>query len=89
MPAPTVTASLDRTTYTPGDKMTLTVNYGDTDTQTITITVQATDTTGATSQPTTVVAVIDPTTLEVTSTPSRTWAKQSDNGTVAVFTATA
>lgn len=89
MPTPTVSASLNRTTYAPGDPITLTVNYGDTDTQSITITVQATDSTGATSEPTTVTAVIDPTTLTVTSEPDRTWVKQSDNGTVAVFTATA
>lgn len=89
MAAPTVTVSLDKPTYAPGEKMTLTVNYADADTKTITLTVVATDAAGNTSAPTTVNAVIDPVGLTVTSSPARTWTKVSDTGSVAVFTATA
>lgn len=89
MAAPTVTASLNQVAYAAGEQMTLTVNYGDADAQEITITVQATDKSGNTSEVQTVTAVLDPTTLSVTSSPARQWVKQSDNGSVAVFTATA
>lgn len=89
MAAPTVTVSLDKPTYAPGEKMTLTVNYADADTKAITLTVVATDSAGNTSAPTTVTAVIDPVGLTVTSSPVRAWTKVSDTGSVAVFTATA
>ena len=89
MATPTVTASLNKSVYTPGETMTLTVNYGDTDSQSITLTIVATDSSGASSDPVTVSALIDPVTLSVTSVPAKTWTKQSDTGSVAVFTASA
>jgi hypothetical protein len=88
MAAPTVTASLDKSGYAPGERMTLTVTYADADTATITVSVTATDSAGNTGAAT-AVAVIDQGTVSVTSSPARPWTKVSDNGTVAVFTATA
>lgn len=90
MSAPTLHASLDRATYAPGDLMTLTVTYGDPDNTDGTVTVIVTDKAGGTSEPAVVAYTIaDQVTLEVADTGSRTFAKVSDNGTVAVFTATA
>lgn len=89
MTAPTLTASLDASTYKPGDKMTLTVSYTDPDTKAVEVTVTVTDASGNTSSPASVSAVIDPTTLKVTDASGRVWAKVSDTGKVAVFTATA
>jgi hypothetical protein len=88
MANPTVSASLDKTTYAPGERMTLTVSYGDPDTKTVAVTVQVTDAAGNKSGPVTVNAVIDPLTL-VVSDSARSWTKVSDTGAVAVFTATA
>lgn len=88
MAAPTVTASLNKATYAPGEVMTLTVTYGDPDRQALTITITVTDSTSATGTATTQ-AVIDPGTVTVTSSPAKTWTKLSDSGSVAVFSATA
>lgn len=89
MAAPTLTASLNAATYKPGDQMILTVTYSDPDTKAVTLSIVATDSTGAASQPVTVTAVIDPTVLAVSDSSGRTWAKQSDTGSVATFKATA
>lgn len=89
MPAPTVSASLNKATYVPGEVMSLTVNYADADTQTLTVTVTVTDSQGNSSAPSVVTAVIDPSTITVSSSPARTWTNQSDNGSVAVYTAVA
>lgn len=88
MSQPTVSASLSKSVYAPGELMTLTVTYGDADTKPVRVTVVVTDSSGNTSAPVTVGAVIDPLTLKVTD-PSRTWEKVSDTGTVAVFTSLA
>lgn len=89
MATPTVTASLNKPSYQPGEAMTLTVNYSDTDTRAVTVTVTVADSQGNTSSPATVAAVIDPSTITVNDSSGRTWTKQSDTGSVAVFTATA
>ncbi|GAB3189535.1 hypothetical protein FHX75_13640 [Micromonospora palomenae] len=89
MAAPTVTASLNAATYSPGDQMTLTITYGDPDTRPLTVTVVVTDAQGNSSAPVKVTAVIDPLTLTVTDDSGRTWTRASDNGSVAVYRAVA
>lgn len=89
MASPTVSASLDKATYRPGDKMTLTVTYGDPDTKQLKVTIAVTDSAGNVSAPVTVTAVIDPLVVAVTDASGRVWTKVSDNGSVAVYTATA
>ncbi|MEH0820983.1 MULTISPECIES: hypothetical protein [unclassified Micromonospora] len=89
MAAPTVTASLNAATYSPGDQMTLTVTYSDPDTRPLTVTVVVTDAQGNSSAPVRVTAVIDPLTLTVTDDSGRTWTRVSDNGSVAVYRAVA
>ncbi|WDZ86227.1 hypothetical protein [Micromonospora cathayae] len=89
MAVPTVTASLDATTYAPGDQMLLTVAYADTDSQTLTLTIVVTDDRGNQSAPVIVPTVIDPLTVAVTDDSGRTWTRVSDTGTVAVFRAVA
>lgn len=88
MTTPTVTASLDKTTYNTGDTATLTVSYSDPDNKALSVTVTVTDTAGNTSVPTTVAAVINPSTVTVADSSGRAWVKASDSGSVAVFTAT-
>lgn len=89
MANPTVTASLDKATYSVGENMILTVVYGDADTQSVTVTVQVTDKSGNQSNPQNVSAVIDPLTVAVTDDSGRTWTRQTDNGTTAVYKAVA
>ncbi|MEU9510118.1 hypothetical protein AB0D32_27995 [Micromonospora sp. NPDC048170] len=89
MAAPTATASLNASTYSPGDQMILTVTYGDADTQPVTVTIVVTDAQGNSSAPVSVTAVIDPLTLTVTDDSGRTWSRASDNGSVAVYRAVA
>lgn len=89
MATPTVSASLNKASFVPGETMVLTVNYGDADTETVTITVVVTDSQGNDSAPATVTAVIDPLKITVTDSGNRSWTKQSSNGSIAVFTATA
>ncbi|MGK5674391.1 hypothetical protein ACSNOB_16290 [Micromonospora sp. URMC 106] len=89
MAAPTATASLNASTYSPGDQMTLTVTYGDADTKPVTVTIVVTDAQGNSSAPVKVTAVIDPLTVTVTDSSGRTWTRLSDNGSVAVYRAVA
>ncbi|MFI7607885.1 hypothetical protein ACIBTV_22465 [Micromonospora sp. NPDC049366] len=89
MAAPTVTASLNAASYSPGDPMTLTVTYGDADTRPLTVTIVVTDAQGNSSAPVRVAAVIDPLTLTVTDDSGRDWTRLSDTGTVAVYRAVA
>lgn len=89
MASPTVSASLDKTTYALGDTATLTVTYADADTQPLTVTITVTDSTGNTSDPVSVTAnITDSVTVTVTDDSGRTWAKKSDTGAIAVYTAT-
>ncbi|MFV2101288.1 hypothetical protein [Micromonospora sp. LOL_024] len=89
MAAPTVTASLNATSFAPGATMLLTITYGDPDNKALTVTVVVTDAQGNSSAPVKVSAVIDPLTLTVTDTSGRAWTRLSDNGSVAVYRAVA
>ncbi|WP_433386875.1 hypothetical protein [Micromonospora sp. KLBMP9576] len=89
MAAPTVTASLNASTYSPGDQMTMTITYGDADTKPVTVTIVVTDAQGNSSAPVKVTAVIDPLTVTVADDSGRTWNRVSDNGSVAVHRAVA
>lgn len=88
MANPTVTASLNKATYAPGEKLTLTVNYGDADNKSETVTVTGTDQAGNRAEATVTWVTSDTVTLEAADGTSRVWTKVSDNGSVAVFTAT-
>lgn len=88
MANPTVSASLNKTTYGPGELMTLTVTYADPDTKSGTLLVQVTDAEGNKSGLVTVPYVVDPLTVTI-SDAGRVWTKVSDNGSVAVYTSTA
>lgn len=90
MANPTVSAALNKSSFAPGETMTLTVSYGDADNDTLQVTVVVTDSQGHTSSPVVVNANInDPVTVSVTDDGGRTWTKQSDNGAVAVYQAVA
>jgi hypothetical protein len=89
MANPTVTAVLDKATYAPGDPVTLTVSYGDADTKASTVTVTGTDAAGNPATVTVNLNVSDPVALTVSDDGGRAWAKGADNGSTAVFTATA
>lgn len=83
-----LTAALNRTTFTPGEQITLTVTTGAGERgndQPITVTVTVpgvgeTVLTGTLNGPDIPVSVSDP---------DRLWVQQSDNGSTAVFTSTA
>lgn len=88
MATPTVSASLDKPTYQVGDTATLTITYTDDDSKPLSVTITVTDSSGNTSEPVTVTAVVDALTIDVSDDSGREWAKQSDSGTVAVYTTT-
>lgn len=90
MALPTVSASLNKSSFAPGEQMILTVSYGDADNDEVTVSIVVTDSTGNSSDPVVVVAnIADPVTVSVTDDGGRTWTKQSDNGAVAVYRAVA
>lgn len=97
MPATiTGTATLDKTSYTAGDLMTLTVVRSATDVQTgsetVTTVVTASDGTAftITAGPVDVTTTVSvATTLAVSDNGSRAWTAVSDDGSTAVYTATA
>jgi uncharacterized protein YfaS (alpha-2-macroglobulin family) len=77
-----VTLGLDKPSYSPGDTMTLTVDYG------IAVSVEVT----VDGKPTTAVLnarLADTAQVRVSSTPARTWTLISDDGSTAVYTAIA
>jgi hypothetical protein len=90
MANPTVSASLNKSSFAPGEQMTLTVSYGDVDNDSLAVTIVVTDSAGNSSAPVVVTAnIADPVTVSVTDDGGRTWTKQSDNGAVAVYRAVA
>ena len=88
MTAPTVTATLDKSSYLPGEVMVLTVTYADSDVQPTNDTVTATDAAGHSSAPV-VTSVAYPLTITVTDDSGRAWSLLSDSGHVAVYRAVA
>lgn len=90
MATPTVSASLNAASYTPGQLMTLTVIYSDADSQPLTVTVTVRDAAGNVSVPASVtVNITDTLTITVSDSGGRVWTQVSDNGSVAVYTAIA
>lgn len=87
MPAPTVSLTTDKPTYAPGALITATVVYAAPAGSSWTITGTATDAQG--NQATAIVQISDPVTVKVTDSSNRVYTKISDNGSTAVFTATA
>ena len=85
MALPTATVTLDKTTYTPGQLITATINYTAASLG-LTLNASVTDSNGNVIA--TATATVGPS-IVVTSSPTRTWTKVSDNGSVAVYTATA
>lgn len=90
MAAPTVSAALNKSTYAPGETMTLTVTYADPDQSGGTVTVIVTDESGNASAPATVpYSIADSVTVAVSDSASHVFTKTSDNGRVATYTAKA
>lgn len=87
--APTCTISLDKASYAPGATITATVSYADADTRTTPLTVTVTDAAGATGTATVSLIIKDTDVPTVSDGTSRVYTKVSDNGSIAVFTATA
>jgi hypothetical protein len=88
-----VSVTFDQPSYTPGQQITATVAYtagmsAATQTFTGTATDEVTQQTGSLTVSFTAVAA-DATTVSVSDSGGRDWAMQSDDGTTAVFTATA
>lgn len=69
--------------------MTATINYSDPDTKTGTVTFSVQDSAGNSSTPVVLPYKIDPSVISYIDSLGKVWTKQSDNGAVAVFTATA
>jgi hypothetical protein len=89
MANPKVTAVVyDKATYAVGELMTVAMTYSDPDTRTITGTGTVQDSAGAKGTMTTTV-VLDPLQVSFTDNEGRVYTKKSDDGSVAVFTATA
>ena len=90
MANPTVTASLNKTSYVPGEQMTLTVSYGDVDNASFTVTITVEDSQGNAGGPVAVpYNISDAVGVTVVDDSGRAWTKISDSGSVAVFRAIA
>lgn len=85
MANPTLTASLNKETFAPGEEMVLTVQRSDADSHSGSVTIVVTDSQGNSSEPIIVPwTVQDQTTVSVTDS-SRVWTLDSDNGHTAVY----
>lgn len=89
MAIPTLSASLDKQTYAPGEPMTLTVTYGDADNRTFEVTVSVSDGENSSAPVVIPVTISDVVTVSVADSEGRVWTKVSDTGTVAVLKAVA
>jgi len=85
MANPVVSASLNKSTYTPGETAILTVDYSDADNTSYAVTVTVTDATGASGVATVTLVKNDTLTKTVTDSTGGTWTLVSDNGTRAVY----
>lgn len=89
MANPVVTSvQYDKATYAVGETMTATMTYSDADTRVITGTGKVVDASGNQGTMSTTV-LLDPSTTSFTDNEGRVYTKQTDNGSIAVFTATA
>lgn len=88
MATPTATASLNKSAYTPGEVMVLTVNHADVDRSTLNVSGTVTDSLGA-SGSWSATAVIDAGAVAITNGGGKTWTVQSASRDQTVFTATA
>lgn len=87
---PTATAALNKSAYSVGETMILTVDHQDADRQVLTVSVVVTDGNGNVSPPATATATIDAGVVTFTQTGGRTWALQPGSTlTRSVFTAIA
>lgn len=93
MAAPVINAVLSKASYNVGETMVMTVDYSDADNwtrqDTVTITGQDQDGNPAVVTVQTTVSSEDEVLLTIVDSSGRTWTKQSDNGSRAVYTATA
>ena len=89
MAMPDINATLDKTSYVPGEIATLTVVYNDADSGTTkNITIRGKDASGLEAVVTVQYTVVDRVNLTVTDDSGRVWTLQTDDGSTAVFTAT-
>ena len=89
MATPTVTASLNKTQYAPGETMVLTVDHADADRQQLVISGTVTDSTGSVANWSTT-AEIDAGVVTITQSAGKTWALQpGSTRSRSIFTATA
>lgn len=93
MANPTLTGSLNKQVFSPGEQIIATLQYGDADNsvEDSTVTWTATDAQGNSVDLTLNYSVrsTDPVTLSYADSSGRTWTESSDNGSVAVETTTA
>ena len=91
MAAPIITTSLDRpdpAVYAINEIGTLTIQSSDPDAVTNTITVTGTDAEGHAAVASMTYSISDPVSLVVKDSSGKTWVKQSDNGSIAIYKAT-
>jgi len=89
MSTPTVSAVLDKPSYSPGERMTLTVTYADADTTSYPVVVTVTDAAGGQGSATVNVVRNDQLTISVSDPTGKVWVPQSNDGARAVYATTA